>query len=262
MFLDELFDMFISPKKPKRVKSDTTNYPNINLMMSEILKGPLAEVDYKPDSDEYVRDGYCDRKYEDEILTIYSYSGTGIGMGHMPGSSGIRLKNHGKVYDEDGAYDCHLWYNHLVEVYNKSEEIRQRRDNMHHRITNLFKYVPSGYTDDFIRVEYEKKPWKSFSESQGEYVYGCSYTYKFYLIPLGEYVYVRDEIHRKLENITREGKWVDYVCSLIDGFEEEEKKKQEEESRKRRLAREREEKEKQLRKIRNNRPIDDSNIFK
>ena len=248
------------PKKEYN-EFDYEKYPNISMMINKILNGPFAISSGKPDSNEFVMDGYRFSKYEDNIFIITSHSGTGMGKGYIPGFCNIELKDGRRVYPNNTDKDCSEWYNHLVEVYNKSLEIENRRNNLHQKVYKICDYVQSGYNDGMISVEYEKKEHISYSESEGENVSMNLYTCKIFLIPMGEYVYVQDDIYHKLDRVTREGKWVDYVCSLIDKFKEEEEKKYELENKRRRAILELEKQKLLMKKMKNESPIDDSYIF-
>ena len=235
---------------------DTYKYPNVKSMVTKILQGPYAKRGGKIASYDFEDSTYYS-DYEDEFFHITTYSGSGIGIGHISGSTNIYLKNGKCVYSDGKARDCHLWYKHLLDVYNKSEEKRLRIDNLNHKIKKLFDYVPSGYDNGTIRVYYEKKTGERYSSIENEYISYTDYpSCSIYLIPMGEYVYVENGGNPVVK---REGKWVDYVCSLIDAYEAEEKKKYEEIARKR--ERERLQKQAKLKERENKKPIDDSHIW-
>ncbi len=206
-------------------------------------------------------DGYYTSDYKDDFFTISSYSGTGIGRCSTPSYCVVVLSNGECVYSDRKPKKCELWYDHLVEVYNKTIEVKTRRYNLNYRITELFKYVPTGYDDGVIHVEYERSFSTYHSYSEEEDICTPIYTCSIYLIPAGEYVYVRDQIYHKKEAISREGQWVDYVCSLIDRLKQEEINKRELENKRRRDLEELKRLARLLREQQNNRPIDDSYIF-
>lgn len=254
--------MFSFKAKDKHIKASYDEYYQISKMFNEILTGPLADTYSKSDSSEFSYDGYRNSRYEDNLIEMYSYSGTGIGMGRTSGTKRIILKDYGCVYDEEKAIDTNLWYEHLVDVYNRSIRIKERKFNLYHKMEKLFDHVDSGYSDGIIKVEYEKLTTPVYSESEAEYVDVNSYTCKIFLIPLNQYVYVRDEIYHKLDKVTREGKWVDYVSTLIDNFETEKNRYFDIEMKNRKRQNELKKQKKKMKTLINNSPIDDSEVFK
>lgn len=240
--------------KKKKIKcTDRQKIENIKKYTNHILLGPLSRHFTKSDSNEYMYDGFSLNEYEDNILNIKSFSGQGIGKGHISGSTRITLKNFGTVFDGENAYNIELWYDYLVNIYNKSVEIKTRNNNLYHKVINIFKYFPSGYSDGIIKIEYISKPYQYYSSSENEYLETTFYTGSIYLIPKKEYVFFEDNINYKNDSIHRPGKWVDYVCSLIDEKENEKKQAKKLQLRKGN--------DKQLIKIKNTEPIDDSDIF-
>ena len=248
-FLDQLFS-----KKNTTVSID--EFPYVQRMCSEILNGPLATINHRPDSDEYIHDGYHRACYEDDLICICSLSETGVGMGRASGSRYIQLKQVG-IY----GYNPDFWYNHLLDVYNKSNKIKEREYNLNHKVRKIFQYVPSGYSDGIIKVEYEEAVHSYYSESEAEEISRILYNGKIFLIPLGECVYDYNEIKFNKDYIKRPGEWVDYVSCIIDEFEEEKHLQAKKESESRRTLRKTEEKQK-IRRLKNTSPIDDTNIFK
>ena len=109
--------------------------------------------------------------------------------------------------------------------YTKDQIIKEYWFNIASTIKEIFNYVPSGYSDGFIKVDYEIKTQKMYSPTKEEYIDVDLYTCKFYLVPKKEYVYVEDNIYHELQTVIIPGDWVDYVCNLVDELKEEEQNK-------------------------------------